>query len=201
MIETNERTSFMSADAGKGLSTARLSLRRYTMVDLPELHRLNSDAEVMRYLGGPTREADTRRMLETRILTYYDTHPGLGVWRTIERASGRCIGFHLLNHIQGESLIQVGYRLFREFWGQGYATEMSVALLRYGFAQLGLPTLTANAHPDNLGSQQVLLKSGLHRKGLRSFAHPAYAVFGDLAYFERDAGSWLAEFGATDSSH
>ncbi len=184
-------------DAGlEGLATERLVLRRFTVDDEALLHCLNSSAAVMRYLGGPMSAEDNRSMLRDRIISYYAQHPGLGVWATMVKANGECAGFHLLNHVQGESLIQVGYRLFESHWGQGYATEMSIALLRYGFAELKLPMLMANAHLDNRGSQQVLLKSGLQRKGERGFAHPAYAAFGPLAYFERSAGDWLAEHGA-----
>jgi ribosomal-protein-alanine N-acetyltransferase len=179
-------------DAGAGLASKRLLLRRFSMADLDLLDRLNSDPEVMRHLGGVARRADTQTMLEKRILRYYDEHPGLGVWATIERDSGDCIGFHLLNHIRGEAHIQVGYRLFPAYWGRGYATEMSVALLRYGFADLGLRTITAITAPDNVGSQNVLLKSGLHRDGVRRFAHPSYADWGAMPWFERDAADWLA---------
>ena len=179
-------------DAGlEGLATERLQLRRFTRADLPLLQRLNSDPEVMRHLGGVEAPDDTRQMLEGRILTYYEEQPGLGVWATLERQSGECIGFHLLNHIRGESLIQVGYRLFPKFWGGGYATEMSVALLRYGYSDLGLPSLCAITHPDNFGSQRVLLKSGLERRGERGFSHPSYAPYGAMPFFEREAEDWL----------
>ncbi|WP_428309588.1 GNAT family N-acetyltransferase [Hydrocarboniphaga sp.] len=178
-------------DAGTGLSTPRLLLRRFTLADLDLLDRLNSDAEVMRHLGGVASRADTQAMLEGRMLRYYDEHPGLGVWATIERRSGACIGFHLLNHIRGEQHIQVGYRLFPGYWGRGYATEMSIALLRYGFATLGLDTITAITAPDNFGSQSVLLKSGLRRNGERAFAHPSYADWGAMPWFERNAADWL----------
>lgn len=182
-------------DAGAGLSTARLVLRRYTMADLPSLVALNADAEVMRYLGGPTTAEATRQMLESRILRYYEDHPGFGVWVTQLRATGEVIGFHLLNHIQGESLIQVGYRLARPYWGQGYATEMSVALLEYGFVRHRLQQIVGITHPDNAGSQHVLRKVGLQQRADRAFAHPAYAALGPLSFFERDAASWLAERG------
>lgn len=182
------------ADAGDGLSTARLTLRRFIPDDLPLLDRLNSDIEVMRYLGGTVTLDATRVILHSRILRYYGEHPGLGVWATLLRETQECIGFHLLNHVQGETLIQVGYRLFPRFWGRGYATEMSLALLHYGFAHKQLPTLTANAHLDNHASQRVLLKCGLQRKGQRSFAHPAYAAYANVAYFERDAADWLADY-------
>lgn len=179
-------------DAGlDGLASERLQLRRFTVADGALLQRLNSDPEVMRYLGGVERAEDTQAMLEGRILSYYEEHPGLGVWATLERSSGECIGFHLLNHIRGEALIQVGYRLFPQFWGSGYATEMSVALLRYGFANLGLPSICAITHPDNHGSQRVLLKSGLERRGERAFTHPSYAPYGAMPFFERSAADWL----------
>jgi ribosomal-protein-alanine N-acetyltransferase len=180
-------------DAGAGLATSRLLLRRFTMADLDLLDRLNSDVEVMRYLGGVASRAETQVMLEKRILTYYVDNPGLGVWATIERDSGDCIGFHLLNHIRGEAHIQVGYRLFPQAWGRGYATEMSIALLRYGYRNLGLKTLTAITDLGNVGSQNVLLKSGLHRDGERVFPHVSYANWGPLAWFERSAADWLAE--------
>jgi [ribosomal protein S5]-alanine N-acetyltransferase len=114
------------------------------------------------------------------------------MWATIERASGACIGTHLLNHIQGETYIQVGYVLFSQYWGRGYATEMAIAILRYGFTELGLPEIFAITDRPNVSSQRVLLKAGLERKGERSFAHPAYAASGPLAWFEAQARPWLA---------
>lgn len=184
-------------DAGlDGLETTRLKLRRFTLDDEALLYRLHSDESVMRYMGGIKTAAQNRSLLEDRILRYYDEHPGLGVWATMERSSGRCVGFHLLNNIQGESLMQVGYCLLPSDWGKGYASEMCLGLLRYGFATLKLPRLHAITDLGNLASQQVLLKSGLHRKGERAFAHPAYAAAGPMAFFERDAAAWLAQFGA-----
>ena len=65
-----------------------------------------------------------------RCCGYDQASPGLGIWATIERDTGACVGLHLLNHIQGETLIQVGYQLVPEAWGKGYATEMAVAVVR-----------------------------------------------------------------------
>lgn len=177
----------------EGLATARLALRRFTPEDGDWLHGLNGDAAVKRHMSGPATREQTDRMLRERILDYYAEHPGLGMWVTLERASGAAIGFHLLNNIQGETDIQVGYVLAQEFWGKGYATEMCVALLRYGFERLGLPRIVAITDPQNLASQRVLLKAGLVRNGERTLAHPAYG-HRPLAWFERPAASWLAQF-------
>ena len=73
----------------------------------------------------------------------------------------------MLNHIQGETDMQVGYALFTDFWGRGYATEMAMALLRYGYGTLGLPQINAITDRGNTASQQVLLKAGLERNGER----------------------------------
>ena len=178
------------------LQTDRLALRRFTADDLDLLDRLNSDPEVMRHMGGAKDRAGSKAMLETRILAYYGQHPGLGIWATLERSSGACVGLHLLNHIQGESFVQVGYQLFPEYWHRGYATEMAIPLVRYGFVELRLARIAGITTLPNLASQRVLLKAGLERNGERAFAHAAYAKEGPMAWFERDRGSWLAEFGA-----
>jgi [ribosomal protein S5]-alanine N-acetyltransferase len=177
-----------------GLTTERLVLRRFTPDDASLLLRLNSDENVMRFLGGPLTPEKNREMLEKRILGYYDEHPGLGAWATLERGTGECIGFHLLNKVQVEGSIQVGYRLFPQFWGRGYATEMSLALLRYGYCDLKLPLITAHAHRDNRASIHVLEKCGLERKEDRVIDHPSYASIGAVAWFERAAEEWLEEF-------
>ena len=49
---------------------------------------LYSDRDVTRYLGGVKDRARTEELLNTRILQYYDEHPGLGIWVTVERATG-----------------------------------------------------------------------------------------------------------------
>lgn len=172
------------------LVTDRLSLRRFTLADLDLLDRLATDPRVMEFLGGVKDRAATESMLRVRILEYYDRHPGLGIWATVERATGECVGFHVLNHIQGETDIQVGYALFTDAWGNGYATEMTMGLLRYGFGTLQLPVIAAITNLANTPSQQVLLKAGLRRNGERVFAHPAYADQGPMAWFEADRDAW-----------
>jgi RimJ/RimL family protein N-acetyltransferase len=174
------------------LTTERLALRRFTPGDLDWLAGLYSDPDVTRYLGGVKDRAKTEALLNTRILQYYDEHPGLGIWMTVERATGTCLGFCLLNHIRGESIIQVGFALAKSAWGQGFGTEMASAVLRYGFDELKLPSIAGMASLRNHASQRVLLKIGLERRGERAFPHPDYAPEGSMAWFERDAADWQA---------
>ncbi len=168
-------------------------MHRFTRDDLDWLSAIYADAEITRYLGGVKTRADIAAMLESRIVRYYDRHPGFGIWMTVEKATGTRIGFHLLNNIQGESIIQIGYTLTKDAWGRGFATEVAFAVLRYGFVDLGLPRIVGMANLGNIASQRVLEKIGLERHGERAFSHPAYAAEGPLAWFERDREPWLAE--------
>ena len=175
------------------LETERLGLRRFTPADREWLGALYADTAVTRYLGGVQSGDAVDRMLRSRILDYYDAHPGLGIWMTVESATGERIGFHLLNNIQGETIIQVGFVLLQPAWGKGYGTEMAEAVLRHGFTTVGLPRIVGMASLGNIASQRVLEKIGLKRHGERAFPHPAYAAEGPKAWFERDAAGWLAE--------
>lgn len=177
------------------LTTERLALRRFAPADLDWLADLYSDHDVTRYLGGVKDRANAEDFIHTRILQYYDEHPGLGVWMTVDRASGMRLGFHLLNHIRGESIIQIGFALAKSAWGQGFGTEMACAVLRYGFVDLKLPRIAGIASLRNHASQRVLLKIGLERRGERAFPHPDYVSEGAMAWFEREAAEWLAERG------
>lgn len=175
------------------LTTDRLALSRFTPDDLEWFVSLYADEAVTQYLGGARNREQAAELLHNRVLRYYDEHPGLGIWLTRERASGEAVGFHLLNHIQGETIVQVGYALLPSAWGKGYATEMAAAVLRYGFVDLGLPTIAGMTNLPNVASQRVLLKIGLERKGERAFPHPAYASQGPLAWFEREAADWISQ--------
>jgi len=182
------------------MTSERLGLRRFTPDDLELLMRLNADPEVTRFTGGPKDRVKTEALLNDRILGYYEEFPGLGIWAGVELATGKITGMHLLNHLHGEPDIQVGYVMFKEFWGRGYATELAVRLLRYGFSELKLPQIVAITDLPHALSQKVLLKSGLHRKADRSLPHPHYAELGPLAWFERDAADWLAEDAARQAA-
>jgi len=61
--------------------------------------------------------------------------------------------------------VEVGYRLLPGAWGSGYATEGTRALVRHGFAGLGLARIIGLTHPENLASQRVLAKAGLRDAG------------------------------------
>ena len=183
----------MSGAAHYWLTSDRLALRRFTPDDIDWLADLYSDPEVTKYLGGVKDRTKTEELLRVRILEYYEEHPGLGIWMTVERETGVRVGFHLLNHIRGESIIQTGFSLVKSAWGKGFATEMAAAILRYGFKDMKLRRIAGMADVQNHASQRVLLKIGLERRGERAFSHPDYASHGPMAWFECGADAWLAD--------
>ena len=147
------------------LETERIILRRFTPEDLDNLHALDSDPEVMRYLtngAAPSREA-TQEKLRNRIAEY-DRTPNFGVWAAIEKETGAFIGwFHFRPDARNpDEDIELGYRLMRAAWGKGYATEVSRALIRKGFEELNVKRITARAMKANVNSWRVMEKVGMN---------------------------------------
>lgn len=148
------------------LETDRLILRRFTEADEDDLVELDSDPEVMRFINGgkPTSREEVRNRILPILLGCYERFDGLGFWAAEERSTGRFLGwFHFRPHKNepGSGEIELGYRLRRQAWGKGYATEGSRALIHKGFTELGVERVVAEAMTANLGSRRVMEKSGL----------------------------------------
>ena len=78
----------------------------------------------MRYIGNG--KLSTRAQVAAsmkRIPRVYRLYPGLGTWRASRRDTGAYIGWFTLKYIPETVEVEVGYRLLREAWGQGFATE------------------------------------------------------------------------------
>lgn len=146
------------------VETARLSLRRFTHCDLPNLARIVADAEVMQFLGrvpGPLTEAEAEAFL-CSMIAHWERH-GFGRWAVLNREDSRLIGCAGLRSHEG--VAELVYLLDRPFWGAGLATEVAKACLRYGFEAHGFARIIAFARPANAASRRVLEKSGLRYEG------------------------------------
>lgn len=144
------------------LETLRLSMRDFTLDDLGDLYALNSDPRVMKYIadGKPSTRDEVAKALR-RFVRYPRLYPDLGIWHTSRRDTGAFIGFFALNYTGKTTDIEIGYRLLRNAWGLGFATEGATALAQYGFDDLGLNRIIGVTHPGNHASQRVLMKAGL----------------------------------------
>jgi RimJ/RimL family protein N-acetyltransferase len=153
------------------LETERLVLRQFTEDDVGAIVELDSDPVVMRYLTGgrATPLEEVRDEVLPFWLAYYERGEQLGFWAAVEKATGQFAGwFHFRPRPGGPpaggdagSGVELGYRLRREVWGQGYATEGSLALIRKGFTELGVERVYAETLAVNLGSRRVMEKAGL----------------------------------------
>ena len=151
------------------LTTPRLSLRRIDDEHLDDLVELDSDPAVMRFINGGTptpREVYQESLLE-RMKAFGDQPYGYAA----AYEDGRFVGwFHLRPSVADPEVLELGYRLRREAWGRGLATEGSRALVRYAFETLDTGTVNACAMPENTASISVLKKCGMHFVG--TFLHP-----------------------------
>ena len=150
------------------LETKRLVLRAPVLSDLDELVTLRSDFEVMKYTG--EGGAQTKEQVQDYLnfaLSYQKKH-SMGFYLVFEKESGCFVGeaglFHLLfDDTQPE--IEVSYHLHKKFWGKGYATELTKALVHWGFQHLLINKLVAATYPNQTASQKVLQKSGFDFRG------------------------------------
>lgn len=156
----------MVAVSAFSLATARLHLRPVAATDLEALVTLHADPEVMRYVGAPTPMEYLRDDVLPRWAVMAARFPGCGFFAAQEAATGVFIGwFHLKPNADDPHDLDLGYRLARDFWGRGYGTEGSRALVAHAFGSLGARRLTAHALAANQASRHVLEKCGFHFAG------------------------------------
>lgn len=167
------------------LETRRLRLREFedSPADLESLLALDSDPDVMRYIGdGATCNREQIQTAIRRVCAYYGENPGLGIWHAERKDTGAFMGWACLKHLGETGLIEAGYRLMKAQWNQGFATEAARALVDHGFRSLALAKIVAITHPLNLASQRVLEKVGFLRNGSLRFNER------ECAFFEISAG-------------
>lgn len=145
------------------LETDRLMLRRFTPADVDLLVDLDSDPEVLRYIGRPRSRDEIETDILPRFLRYYERFPGYGFWAAIEKSTGEFVGWFHFRPAEDAPLDEpeLGYRLRKSAWGKGYATEGSRALIDKGFTELGARRVVASTMAVNTGSRRVMEKAGL----------------------------------------
>ena len=82
----------------------------------------------------------------------------------VEKGSGAFVGWFSLRIVR-EGVAELGFRLRREAWGRGYATEGARGLIGKGFAEFGLARIVATTMAVNRGSRRVMEKAGLTHVG------------------------------------
>lgn len=152
------------------LETKRLILRKFEEADFERLFLLDSNPEVMKYVGMPTlSKAEESKEVVKMIMQQYEDN-GLGRLAVIEKESELLIGWSGLklntSEVNGyQNFYELGYRFLPETWGKGYATESGKASLDYGFNDLKAEIIYAYAHCENTASNHILTKLGFEKTG------------------------------------
>lgn len=152
------------------LETQRLILRKFEETDAERLFLLDSNSEVMKYIGMPPLSDITESENVIKMIQQQYRDNGVGRLAVIEKESGLLIGWSGLKLITQEingynNIYDLGYRFIPEYWGKGYALESAKASLDFGFNDLKAETIYAHAHSENEGSNHILRKLGFEKTG------------------------------------
>ena len=156
------------------LRTDRLILRNWCSEDQGGLAAMNADPEVMRYFPACLDRAESAAMM-TRMIDHIERH-GFGFWVLevpgVHTFAG-CVGL-LVPAFDAHftPCVEVGWRLPRSAWGQGYATEAGRAALDFAFDRLGLDEVVSMAVERNHRSRRVMERLGMTRRPEDDFDHP-----------------------------
>lgn len=156
------------------LRTARLLLRPWREEDLPAYAAMNADPEVRRWFPGTLARGQSDAQA-TKLQAHIDAH-GFGFWAVEIADRVPFIGFVGLQHVTFEApftpAVEIGWRLARAHWGQGYATEAARAALAHGFGPVGLAEVVSFAVPGNLASRRVMERIGMRHDPKSDFDDP-----------------------------
>ncbi|MGB5756438.1 MAG: GNAT family N-acetyltransferase [Acidimicrobiales bacterium] len=142
-----------------------MMLCRFVADDIDALFELDNDAEVMRFInnGAPVERSVVAQTLESW-LAEYDENEHFGCWAAIHRPSAEFLGwFHLRTVGQdADPVPELGYRLRRQFWGLGLATEGSRALIDRAFSDTRSHRVRAETMAVHTASRRVMERCGMH---------------------------------------
>ncbi len=174
----------------------RLTLRRYAPSDSDALYGIQSREDVARYLYWSPRTRDevtetvAQRINQHRLDERND-------WLSMvvqRRDSGELIGTAMLHwvsreHGQGE----LGYVLHPDHHGKGFATEITVELLRMGFEDVGMHRICGRCDGRNIASARVMEKAGMRREAHLRENEFVKGEWTDEVIYALLAGEWRSE--------
>ena len=158
-------------------ATERLTLRHFHISDLEPMLQVFGDPEVMRFGDGAQSKEWVQAWLRSCLERYYHTW-GFGPYAVVKNQDQSVLGYcglFFFPDINGQPEVEIGYRLRRSAWGQGFATEAARAVRDYAFQSLGMKRLIAIIDPANVASIRVAEKIGMHYEQevmLEGYTHP-----------------------------
>jgi ribosomal-protein-alanine N-acetyltransferase len=155
------------------LQTARLSFRDFTLDDYDSVHAYGGDPQVTRYTAfGPNTPEQTKVFLQLVSAESAQRERANHNFALIHKQTHKLIGScGLMRTDMNGPQFSLGYVLHKDWWGQGYASEATAELMKFGFNELGAHRLWAHVFVGNAASEKVLRKLGFRYEGctLQSF--------------------------------
>ena len=147
------------------IRTERLILRPWRESDLPAFAEQNADADAMRFLAGPLTRAESDAYV-ARARAHVAEY-GFGKWAVEAPGMAPFIGAVGLTLVRFEAAftpaVEIAWRLHRDVWGRGFATEAARAAIADGFDRLGLEQIVAMTALGNRASVAVMERLGMER--------------------------------------
>lgn len=150
------------------IETERLILREIITEDAESFFAMDSNPEVVKYVGIKplTDISQSVEMIESIRKQYVEN--GIGRWAVVRKEDGKMAGWSGLKLIKEinhhQNIHDLGYRFTLKYWGKGYATETSIAVLKYASNEMKLEKVFAYADVENDASNHVLRKLGFEKK-------------------------------------
>ena len=154
----------------KTINTERLQLRAWEEKDLEDFAKMNADSTVMEFYPSIMSREESD-VLARKIIDHLNANEW-GLWAVSQADQNNFIGYIGLSKLDYIPAIEIGWRLAREYWNQGYATEGASAVLKFGFENLNLDEIISVTSYQNLRSRRVMEKIGMVRDFKADFDHP-----------------------------
>ena len=171
------------------LQTTTLTLKPCTPDDRADFIGLEIDPEVMHFLNGGAVDHETTDPKDVNFLMPRGSEPY--VWTARRTATNAFVGWFCL-FPESENLAEIGYRLRRDAWGQGLASEGASTLVAWGFESAGYDRIVACTMAVNRGSRRVMEKLGMKqaRTTFPSFAPSIPGVEQGEVWYELLRSEW-----------
>jgi RimJ/RimL family protein N-acetyltransferase len=172
------------------LTTTRLRLEPCHEGHLDGLNAINSDAEVMRYLSGRPEARDETAAMIQRVARRW-AEVGYSWWSFVELGTEEIVGAGCIQNLPKDAAdpdracrLEIGWRLRRDRWRQGLASEAASAMAEFAFRVLGSDRLYAVCNPRNTASEAVMKRLGMRCRGIEQW----YAM--DVTTYEVTRPEW-----------
>lgn len=148
--------------------TTRLEMRPWRDSDRPAFERMVADAEMMRHLTqGRAWRADEVDEFFARQARHLAGH-GCCMGALVLAETGEVVGVGGIQPLDAPGAYELGWWVWKDYWGRGFATEAAEALVVHARDMMGLTRVVAVIDPPNTASVRVAEKLGMHFEGIVS---------------------------------